>query len=185
MKIMSIDPSSYTGFAVLDLPSLDPDKPEIRLKHLSEYELPKSPDLIERLFYLGHHLEKMIGIWEPDHVFIEGYSFGSRYNHELMYGIGTAFRMFLRQNNIGYEETPPTSVKKFVTGKGQGKKQLMLMKVLDNWGFPIENDNMADAFAISVYGAFKLLGYTDEKGNVARTTIKEVPVHSDININQT
>ena len=185
MKIMSIDPSTHTGFCVLDLPSLDPHEPEIILEHVSVYHFEPCDDKMDRLLYGAGHLEEMLKEHEPEAVYIEGYSFASKFNHEIMYSIGTMFRLFLRQSGIPFEEVPPSSVKKFVTGKGTGKKDLMLMKVLSNWGIEIEDDNKADAFAIAMYAAFKSLYLTNEKGEISRTLVKSIPVQikNDLKIN--
>lgn len=41
------------------------------------------------------------------------------------------------------------TLKKFVTGKGVGKKQLMVKYVYTKWGFDTDNDNLADAYGLA------------------------------------
>jgi len=42
-----------------------------------------------------------------------------------------------------------TTLKKFATGKGNSPKQAMLLGVYKKWGFETDDDNLADAFALS------------------------------------
>lgn len=41
------------------------------------------------------------------------------------------------------------TLKKFVTGRGVGKKQLMVKYVYTKWGFDTDNDNLADAYGLA------------------------------------
>ena len=43
----------------------------------------------------------------------------------------------------------PGEIKKFVTGKGNAKKELMLKEIYKRWGFETDNHNVADAYAIA------------------------------------
>jgi Holliday junction resolvasome RuvABC endonuclease subunit len=45
---------------------------------------------------------------------------------------------------------PPTSLKKYVTGKGQGvPKSQMLLHVYKKWNVDITDDNAADSYALA------------------------------------
>jgi len=44
--------------------------------------------------------------------------------------------------------TPP-QIKKFVTGKGNAKKELIIKEVYKKWGFETDNHNTADAYAVA------------------------------------
>lgn len=47
---------------------------------------------------------------------------------------------------------PPTSLKKFASGKGNIKKNLMLRAVSTRWNVMPEDDNAADAIALAEFG---------------------------------
>jgi crossover junction endodeoxyribonuclease RuvC len=51
-----------------------------------------------------------------------------------------------------YLMVAPTALKKFITGKGNAKKELMLMKIFKRYGLEFENNNLADAYALARYG---------------------------------
>lgn len=54
----------------------------------------------------------------------------------------------------------PSEIKKFVSGKGNAKKNLIIKDVFKKWGFESEFDDVADA-----YGIAKLTQYIEEKKN--------------------
>ncbi len=55
---------------------------------------------------------------------------------------------------------PPSTLKKFVTGKGNGQKNLMLREVSHRWGVEAADDNQADAVALAEFGRAYL--YADD-----------------------
>ncbi len=44
---------------------------------------------------------------------------------------------------------PPTSLKKYVTGKGNTQKNQMLMHVFKKWNLEFTDDNAADSYALA------------------------------------
>lgn len=62
--------------------------------------------------------------------------------------VGAIFRFFCRANEKSYCTVPPTTVKKFTTGKGVAQKDLMMLNVYKKWGFTPKDNNDADAYAI-------------------------------------
>lgn len=45
-------------------------------------------------------------------------------------------------------QIPPMTLKKYATGKGNAKKQEMLLQMYKRWGVEFTNDNAADAYAL-------------------------------------
>jgi Holliday junction resolvasome RuvABC endonuclease subunit len=43
---------------------------------------------------------------------------------------------------------PPMTLKKYAAGKGNAKKQEMLMQIYKRWGIEFNDDNAADAYAL-------------------------------------
>ena len=58
-------------------------------------------------------------------------------------------RIFLCKKNINYKVITPGTLKKFVTGKGQCKKDLILLKVYKKWGEEFDDNNLADAYSLA------------------------------------
>lgn len=46
-------------------------------------------------------------------------------------------------------QVPPMTLKKYATGKGNSKKQEMLMQIYKRWGVEFNDDNAADAYSLS------------------------------------
>ncbi|MCK5605171.1 crossover junction endodeoxyribonuclease RuvC [Candidatus Pacearchaeota archaeon] len=83
---------------------------------------------------------------------IEGLSYGSSGQAMLdLGGLNHLVRHYLYLAGRKYQLVPPTTVKKFVTGKGNCQKALMLLKVYKRWGIEFDNDNLADAYSIAQY----------------------------------
>lgn len=83
-------------------------------------------------------------------VFVEGYAFGAT---------GQVFNIAELSGYIKYQlytgdctaviQVPPTSLKKYIAGKGNAKKDLMLKEVYKKYGVDFTDDNIADAFALA------------------------------------
>lgn len=99
-----------------------------------------------------------------EEVLIEGYSFGSRGTqaHKIGEG-GGAYRLAL-VDALGVNDrrayptiVSPNSLKKFVTGKGKGDKNQILLQVYKKWGVEFDEDDCADAYALARVGEALLL----------------------------
>lgn len=58
-------------------------------------------------------------------------------------------RLFLFKKQKNYKIIAPGTLKKFVTGKGNSKKEVMLMKTLKKWGVEFEDHNICDAYGLA------------------------------------
>lgn len=85
-----------------------------------------------------------------DEVYIEGLSFGSRGSSMLeSAGLHYIFRYELHRKETKFKIIPPTSLKKWATGKGQAKKELMLLKCYKRFGVEFEDNNLCDAYLLA------------------------------------
>lgn len=58
-------------------------------------------------------------------------------------------RLFLFKKGKNYKVIAPGTLKKFVTGKGNSKKELMLLKTYKKWGVEFEDHNLCDAYGLA------------------------------------
>ena len=149
--IAAIDPSLVgTAVCILDA---DTDK----IIELLTFKVPKDTDGIARLNWLAKKLTSTLKTHNPKEIFIEGYSFMSKGRSIFNLGeLGGVFRLILAKNWGGYYEIPPTSLKKFVTGKGNAKKQIMLEQTFRKYGLgseTLKDDNQVDAYGLARFGA--------------------------------
>ena len=159
-RYLGIDPSTHTGVVVLEY---NEKKQRVKTKLKREFHFPKAEGL-ERLDLMVNEVLRIVGEHDPDGVVIEGYSYQSKFNITNMVEIGILIRYFLWKNGVEFVDVAPTQLKKFVTKKGNCAKDLVLKEVFRNWGFDTENDNVADAFGLAMFGVYSQLGFIDEKG---------------------
>lgn len=90
--------------------------------------------------------------YDEVHVAMEGYANGRTFNREKMGELGGIVKMS-HATVFGTDPTilPPTSLKKFVTGKGTASKEDMIKAVQLNWAEDVTNNNIADAYGLAVY----------------------------------
>lgn len=90
---------------------------------------------------------------EPAIVAMEGYANAAKFGREAAGELGGVVKLALR-DVWGREPliVPPTSLKKFVTGKGNAQKNQMLLHVYRKWGMEFSDDNQADAYALEKFG---------------------------------
>lgn len=144
MIIMGVDTSTKTGYVILDTEG------GVVKAGVIHY---KPEDM--RFSRFGRYAEDVsntVDAYDVDLVVIEGYAFGGKFNNSLQYELGAVIRMRLYEDSTLFVEVPPTSLKKFVTGKGNAKKDLMLLNVYKRWEFDTEDDNEADAYGLAQFG---------------------------------
>lgn len=79
---------------------------------------------------------------------IESYSFGSRNGGEYLGELGGSIRSVLRRHCVNVLEVAPTTVKKFATGKGNAKKEVIIGHVQKRWNVLFDNSDEADAYVL-------------------------------------
>ena len=152
---VGIDPS-YNGFAIV---VIDKDG-EIIEKRLLETDSSKEAE--ERILDLEKGFKFVPNIICLHSVCIEGPSFSSNGQFILQMGaLHYYLRLFLLKRKVTYKIIAPGTLKKFVTGDGRAKKDLMLLKVYKKWGVEFDNDNIADAYGLA---RMALEDYNNELG---------------------
>ncbi len=105
-----------------------------------------------RLLHIVNEIKPITNLPRLEKVLIEGLSFGSRGQSMMQIAaLHYLIRIFLYQRGVNYDVVPPTTVKKFVTGRGNAKKELMLLKTFKKWGVEFEDNNLCDAYCIAQY----------------------------------
>lgn len=88
----------------------------------------------------------------PSVIVIEGYSFGSKNAREKMGELGGYLRLQLWEECFPFYICPPTSLKKFVTGKGNVNKTAVALACFKRWEFESDDDNVTDAYGLAKIG---------------------------------
>jgi len=132
---------SYSGFAVTLF-----DKDSLKYQ-TTVYKSEKRG--IERLRDIQAHLMDALVEWDIADVAMEGYAFSSQMAN-MLGELGGMVKLVLLDFGIYPLIVPPTNLKKYVTGKGQGvPKSQMLLYVYKKWDAEFTDDNAADSYALA------------------------------------
>ena len=143
MNVAGIDPS-LTHTAVCS-----GDGREWRMECFSSKN--RGDDVVGRIrrfegivFDIDAHLAQV----KPDLILIEGYSFGSKYSRELLGEYGGLIRWHCVDRTPNVFEVAPHCLKKFATGKGSGKKELVAAQIALRWKVDFKSSDEYDAYAL-------------------------------------
>jgi len=110
---------------------------------------------IQRLQELKTHLLDVILDYNVKDVALEGYAFGSQMAN-MLGELGGMVKLTLLDCGLYPLIVPPTTLKKFATGKGTGvSKSQILLNVYKNWGAEFTDDNAADSYVLAMIAAGK------------------------------
>ena len=113
---------------------------------------PKKLKGIERLLYIEEQLLRLINTHYIDNAFMEGYAYAMPSQSHQIGELGGIIKRTLYLSGVSYIPIAPSSVKKFATGKGNTKKEHMMMHILKRWGVECTNSHEADAYALTRIG---------------------------------
>lgn len=103
-----------------------------------------------RLIFLSEKIIELIKKFNPENTCIEGLSFGSKGQSISQIGaLHYLIRIFLYQEKIKYQIATPSQLKKFITGVGNCKKELMLLKTYKKFGVEFDDNNLCDAYCLA------------------------------------
>jgi len=129
----------------------------------------KPVDELKRILKIINEIELVLSEELYGIAVIEGLAFMVRNATALVQlsALNYMIRAVLLKKNIPFIIVAPTSLKKFITGDGKSKKDVILMEVYKRYGVTIFDDNEADAYGLAQIG-LALLG-----GNTKKTTAKQ------------
>lgn len=156
-KIAGVDLSlTSTGLVIIDGEEVVFDQ-VIRSKNTGDdpiSELNRLNGIIDGI-HTSLHKYKPISM-----VLIEGLAFMARNTSALVQlsGLNYLLRSYLMANKetLGLENgmviVAPTSLKKFVTGKGNANKEIMIMEIYKKYGQTFYDNNICDAYGLAICG---------------------------------
>lgn len=121
---------------------------------------PKKLKGVERLAWFETELKELIWFHKPTLAVIENYAFGATNQLAQLGELGGICRLILHRNDVPFIEVAPTTLKKFVTGKGNSEKNAMMLQCYKLWNVEFSDNNEADAFALAKFGQC----YSDPSG---------------------
>ena len=157
MIVMGIDPSTKTGYVILRGAHMADGSTTASVCQYGEINFPKKRGM-DRVQSIGRQIGDLIDEWSPDAVVIEGYAFANRHTLVTLVEIQTCIRLHLHEYSVKrdrqtWAECQPSMLKKFVTGKGTSKKDVVMLNVFKTWGFE-GTDNEADAYGLAMLALY-------------------------------
>jgi len=140
---VGIDPSfNSTGIIILDQNGDIVEEKNFSLKEFDQIE--------EKLINFEESIKFIPSMLRLQKVYIEGPAYMASGKYILQMGaLHYLLRLYLYRHKVDYKVIAPGTLKKFVTGKGNAKKDLILLKVYKKWGVEFEVDDLADAYGLA------------------------------------
>jgi len=146
MKILGLDPSTCTGVVKLVVEG------QLEVSAIGKTIAFNGQTGYRRLQSIADEVLRTGVLAAPDLIMIEGYAYGNRHSLVTLVEIGSIIRHTLYATRIPTWECPPTTLKKWVTGKGTADKVRMAEVVKDRWGYTSSSDDIVDAYALARLG---------------------------------
>jgi len=106
---------------------------------------PKGITGTQRLAWIRDSVCSEIHSAEAELVVIEGYSYASQHQAHQLGELGGVIRLALHDDCIPLVVVQPSALKRFATGKGNAKKEDMLVAAVKRLGYQGSDHNEADA----------------------------------------
>lgn len=128
-----------------------------------------------RMNFILEKIQTLIGpVTDNVLILIEDFSFASKGASLFQIaGLGYIIRHWFWGQGIDFVLVPPTVLKKFVTGKGNSDKSIMIKEVYKRWGADINDDNIADAYGLARIGR-AIIGWDSDLTNFQQEALKQL-----------
>jgi len=128
---------------------------------------------VTRLLSIRTDIRDLYKRWSPEIIVMEGYSFGSRNTRATfsMGELGGVLKCDAVLNDRPLYIVPPTVWKKYITGKGNLKKEQVLLHVYKKYGITFEDNNKCDAYCLGIF-IMNYLRWLEGKNDFAKYQIE-------------
>lgn len=150
MYYIGLDPSTKLGYAEITMQ--DVATPVIEDSAVLTATR-KCEGVARALNITDQVMERLPPVKEVGLIAIEGYSFASAQGLLYVVEIGTILRYQLFKTGYPLLLCAPSTLKKFVTGKGNSDKKRMILDAHKRWAFDLSDDNECDAACLAVIAA--------------------------------
>lgn len=118
---------------------------------------------IKRLLDIKNQLMDINREYKPDYVVMEGYGFMTKGRAFELGELGGVIKVMFTE--IGKEPIiiHPSHLKKYITGKGNADKSVMLVNIYKKYNIEFDNHNIADSFGLGKMGQSILMAKNGEK----------------------
>ena len=93
-------------------------------------------------------------------IMIEGYAAQAKWRAHQIGELGGVMRVAMLEADVPFLAIAPTVLKKFVTGKGNAPKSVVMKYLLSYFKIDVDEDDAADATGLALMGAYLVGGYS-------------------------
>lgn len=127
---------------------------------------------LERAINITTTTMEIVHDFSPDKIVVEGFSLNTKNASSIipLVELGTLIRFSMKLDGLKWYDPRASELKKFVCGKGNANKDVVMMNILKRWGFESPTNNIADAYGLACMGlaqAGRLPGITMEMQKIA------------------
>ena len=113
----------------------------------------KSPKVdARRLKYFYDEFKAKLAELDVNLIIKEGYAYDKANRSHAIGELGGVLALAAFENKVPIIFVAPTTLKKFITGSGKGKKSAIMKDVYKKWKFDTSDDNIADAYGLMKIG---------------------------------
>jgi len=141
--IMGIDQSlTETGFCIIE-----------KGKIIEQGIIKPKTSGVKRLQEIRNKLLTIIDKYKPTIIALEDYAYGTRNSRATfsMGELGGVLKLAFLDKNQNYCIIQPALLKKYVCGKGNAKKEQMLLQAYKKFGIEFQNNNLCDAYCLASF----------------------------------
>lgn len=127
-----------------------------------------------RLEYLRNEIKRIALFYKPKLICIEDYAMGIRAGQSFSIGeLGGVIKLMLYESGFEPILVSPTRLKKFITGKGNSEKDMMMMSILKQFGFESASNDEADAYGLARLAYVADTGDTEGLTNIQKEAMED------------
>lgn len=139
IRFIGLDPSTKTGFV-----ALDESGQTLIAKELTGVGSVDPKRMVTLINEVVSHLQP------SDIICLEGFAYGAQgQGVSFQYGLGHGVRNALYSRKHSFILVTPAQLKKFASGKGNTKKENLILPIHHKWGFEHSSDNVRDAYILA------------------------------------
>ena len=131
-----------------------------------------------RLTFIRDQVVAFFDTYGPELIAVEGYAHGAKFGREQAGELGGTLRVALWEAGFPYANIAVPTLKKFVTGQGNAKKDVMMREVFRKWAYEAVDDNDNDAYGLAQFAM--RLHVREMQTKVFQTLAKKVEVVRDV-----
>jgi Holliday junction resolvasome RuvABC endonuclease subunit len=159
MRIIGLDLSlTAPGYCVVDPREFGKYPPEAQKVSITTGVLQPQGRGLDRMDWICRQVLRLLPAADATGhaevvVYIEGFSFGSKGAalYEIA-GLGYIVRLALQYRGVKVVEVAPSQLKRFATGAGNAKKEIIIREVFKRWKFEAATNDEADAYVLGRIG---------------------------------